>query len=159
MPYRITVLRSRVYRMALVVFYGALVITRLVVFGGGLRPGTVAFMCLIAIPVIWFARRGWRSATLIASDSHVTIRSMSRTMTMPWPDIDQFAAKSLQAKVLGFIPVQRRVLGVRLRSGHAYWYRELACREAAEPNRIDVSVARLNELCAVYAPQGIETAS
>jgi hypothetical protein len=99
---------------------------------------------------------GWRAATLITRDDMVSVRTMFKTWSVPWSQIDGFVAETrselLFWPLLPPFRARRSVLCVRLRDGETRWLSELSCRPArAGATWVDDSVTRLNELLAMHA--------
>jgi hypothetical protein len=91
-----------------------------------------------------------------ATNDMVTVRTMFKTWSVPWPQIEGFVAEIGSELVfwppLPPFPARRSVLCVRLRNGETRWLHELSCRPASVSSTwVDDSVAKLNELLAMSA--------
>jgi hypothetical protein len=120
----------------------------------GTGPGNLALMAVLLICVTVFAVRGWRGASLTATDTGVTFRGLVLTRSWHWQLIGGFAAETRPVKWTGLpVQVHRRVVGIRLRAGQTLWLDELSCRPDRDgPTWVDAAAVRLNELAHRHAP-------
>jgi hypothetical protein len=114
----------------------------------GTRPGNLAPMAVLLAWVTVFAVRGWRGATLTATNTGVRFRGLVWTRSWRWQLIGGFAAETRPVRWTWLpIRVHRRVVGIRLRAGQTLWLHELSCRPGQDgPTWVDAAVVRLNEL-------------
>lgn len=91
--------------------------------------------------------RGWRSATLLATEDKVTLRTLRQTHSWSWQQIDGFTIEThpLPWLLLPVVKVRRDVLKMQFASGDTAWLSEIYWRPpASEASR--ASVRRLSEL-------------
>jgi hypothetical protein len=155
-PYRVTSIHWRMY---FTVLSGAACLLALyLIFSdpNGTQPANVALMSVLLVWAAVVGARGWRSATLLAFDDKVRVRTLIKTTSWPWHQIDRFVADTRPVLLLS-LPIlhrPRRALGVRLRGGQTYWLYEISCRPAdAGSTSVDASAAMLNELLGMHTPR------
>lgn len=110
----------------------------------GTQPGEIAFTTIFLLVIAAAAVRSYRSATLLADDRKIIVRSLMRTRSWAWQEVDCFLAET---RLVGaWVKYRRRVLGLRERDGTVRWFRELNCRPAKGAKRswVDDTVAVLN---------------
>ena len=54
----------------------------------GTQPGEIAFTSALLAVLAWGAVRAARAATLLANDDKITVRSLFRTRSWSWDEID-----------------------------------------------------------------------
>jgi hypothetical protein len=120
----------------------------------GTRPGNLALMAVLLAWVTVFAVRGWRGATLTATNTGVRFRGLVWTRSWRWRLIGGFAAETRPVRLTWLpIRVHRRVVGIRLRAGQTLWLHELSCRPGRDGHTwVDAAVVRLNELARLHGP-------
>jgi len=119
----------------------------------GTRLANVARWSVLLAWAIAMSWRWWRSSTLLAAPDKVTIRTLFKTITLPWEQIDCFVAETRPTRTAPAIQLQRRVLGIRGPGGGTFWVTEIYCRPSrAGPTWIDAAAARLNELRVMQPP-------
>jgi hypothetical protein len=113
----------------------------------GTRGGELIFTSAFLAVIAWLTYRSARSATLIADDDSVVVRTLIRTRRWDWSDIEQFITE------IRFVGVQRRlIVGIRRRGGRICWFDEIGGRPGKSAGlRLEAAVAELNQRLA--APQ------
>ena len=122
----------------------------------GTQPGEIAFTSALLAVLAWFGVRAARAATLLANDDKITVRSILRTRSWSWDEIDGFV---VDTKLVGrYITYRRRMLGMRGHDGTVRWFRELICRPARGARRswVDDAAATLNRYVSSRQPSGVE---
>jgi hypothetical protein len=153
MSYRVSAVSRRIWLAGLC---GLGVLAVLTVILADLKGIPLADLAVLSVLLIWlitFGFRGWRSATLLASDRQVTVRGMVTTASVQWRHIDTFVTDTRPTPLPG-LPFRRMrtVLGIRLRTGQTRWFPELSCRPAdGALNWVDISIGRLNEMLAMQS--------
>jgi hypothetical protein len=122
----------------------------------GTQPGYLAFTSAFLVVLAWVAVRVARSATLLANDDKITVRSFLRTRSWSWDEIDGFVVDTRLAPA--HINYRRRMLGMRGHDGTVRWFRELYCRPARGARRswVDDAAATLNRYVSSRQPSGVE---
>jgi hypothetical protein len=120
----------------------------------GTEPGFVAFTTAFLVVIAWAGVRAARSATLLANDHKVTVRSFVRTRSWLWEQIDAFV---VETRPIGMYSYKRRMLGLRTRDGNIRWLSELNCRPAGGPGGswVDDAAATLNQYLAGRQAPGL----
>jgi hypothetical protein len=110
----------------------------------GTQPGEITFTTIFLLVIATAAVRSYRSATLLADDRKIIVRSLMRTRSWAWQEVDSFLAET---RLVGaWVKYRRRVLGLRERDGTVRWFPGLNCRPAkgARKSWVDDTVAVLN---------------
>jgi hypothetical protein len=110
----------------------------------GTQPGEIVFTTILLAVFAWLAVRAARSATLLADDDKITVRSFLRTRTWSWDDVGGFV---VDTRLVGaWVKYRRRVLGLRERDGSIRWLSELNCYPArgSRGSWVDEAAATLN---------------
>lgn len=109
----------------------------------GTQPGEIAFTSVFLAIIAWVAVRAARSATLLANDEKITVRSILRTRSWSWDEVDGFV---VDTRFVGAINFRRRMLGIRKHDGTIRWFPELNCRPARSTRRswVDDAATTLN---------------
>ena len=110
----------------------------------GTQPGEIAFTTILLAVFASLAVRAARSATLLANDDKITVRSFLRTRSWSWDDVGGFV---VDTRLVGaWVKYRRRVLGLRERDGSIRWLSELNCRPArgSRGSWVDKAAATLN---------------
>jgi hypothetical protein len=120
----------------------------------GTQPGFVAFTTAFLVVIAWGGVRAARSATLLANDDKVVVRSFVRTRSWLWDEIDAFV---VETRPVGRYSYQRRMLGLRTRDGNIRWLSELNCRPAGGPGGswVDDAAATLNQYLSSRKASGL----
>ena len=120
----------------------------------GTQPGELAFTSVFLAVLVWLGVRSSRMATLLADNDKVVVRSLVRTRSWPWDQIDAFVVET--RLVGGFVKYRRRMLGIRQHDGRLRWLRELNCRPAngRRASWVDDAAATLNEHLATLRAEG-----
>ncbi len=121
----------------------------------GTQPGELAFTTIFLLVIVALAVRSYRSATLLADDRKIIVRSLMRTRSWTWPEVDSFLAET---KFVGaWVKYRRRVLGLRERDGTIRWFPELNCRPAKGSRKswVDETAAVLNQYQASALSPGV----
>jgi hypothetical protein len=121
----------------------------------GTQPGYLAFTSAFLAVLAWVAVRVARSATLLANDDKITVRSFLRTRSWSWDEIDGFV---VDTRLVGANGYRRRMLGMRGHDGTVRWFSELNCRPAQGARRswVDDAAATLNHYVSSRQPLGVE---
>jgi len=121
----------------------------------GTQPGYLAFTSAFLVVLAWVAVRVARSATLLADDDKITVRSFLRTRSWSWDEIDGFVVDTRSVGANGY---SRRMLGMRGHDGTVRWFSELNCRPAQGDRRswVDDAAATLNRYMSSRQPSGVE---
>ena len=126
----------------------------------GTTPEGIALLSVILAWFLIFAIRGARSATVILSDSRLTVRTWVYTKSWPAAQVEAFVAETRLARpgfgqlgpgplsigLLMFVQRPRRMLGIRFRGGATMWLAEFKSRPAANGERtwVDAQADILN---------------
>ena len=102
----------------------------------GTQPGYLAFTSAFLVVLAWVAVRVARSATSLANDDKITVRSFLRTRSWSWDEIDGFVVDTRSVGANGY---SRRMLGMR---GHDGTVRGSANSTAA-PLRVIVAAGSM----------------
>jgi len=146
-PYRVSSIRRRLYVPVFGVLASAGILWTIFTDPNGARLANVALMSVLLAWVIAVSWRWWRSSTLLTAPGGVTIRTLFKTITLPWEQIDCFVAETRPIRTSLAVRLRRRVLGVRGPGGGTLWLKEIYCRPSRTgPTWIDAAAARLNEL-------------
>jgi len=124
----------------------------------GTQPGELAFTSGFLAVLAWLAVRSSRMATLLADEDKVVVRSLVRTRSWSWDQIDAFVVET--RLVGGFVKYRRRMLGIRQHDGRLRWLTELNCRPAQgrRASWVDDAAATLNEhLATLRAARALAT--
>jgi hypothetical protein len=111
----------------------------------GTQPGELAFTSALLAVLVWLGVRSSRMATLLADNDKVLVRSLIRTRSWSWDQIDIFVVET--RFVGGLVKYRRRMLGIRQHDGRLRWLTELSCRPAKgrRASWVDEAAATLNE--------------
>lgn len=121
----------------------------------GTQPGEIAFTSALLAALAWLAVRAARAATLLTNDNKITVRSLLRTRSWSWDEIDGFV---VDTRLVGaYIKYRRRMLGMRKHDGSIRWFPELNCRPAQGARRswIDDAAATLNHYVSIRQPSAV----
>lgn len=120
----------------------------------GTQPGELAFTSAFLAVLVWLGVRSSRMATLLADNDKVVVRSLIRTRSWPWDQIDAFVVET--RLVGGFVKYRRRMLGIRQHDGRLRWLTELSCCPAKgrRASWVDDAAATLNEHLATLRAEG-----
>lgn len=120
----------------------------------GTQPGELAFTSAFLAVLVWLGVRSSRMATLLADNDKVVVRSLIRTRSWPWDQIDAFVVET--RLVGGFVKYRRRMLGIRQHDGRLRWLTELSCCPAKgrRASWVDDAAATLNEHLATQGAEG-----
>ncbi len=153
MPYRVSSLRRRFYMPVVGVLAVGAILWTIFTDPNGTQLTNVALMSVLLVWVIVMSWRWWRSSTLLATPGQVAVRTLFKTITLPWEQIDCFVAETRRTRTASAISSRRRVLGIRRTSEGMLWLSEIYCRpSSAGPTWIDDAAARLNELRSTQPP-------
>ena len=110
----------------------------------GTQPGELAFTSAFLAVTAVLAVRAARSCTLLADDRKVVVRSLIRTRSWRWDQIDRFVVDTRLTG--GFIKYRRRMLGICQADGTTRWLTELNCRPATPIRQswVDDAAGELN---------------
>ena len=110
----------------------------------GTQPGELAFTSALLAVMAVLAVRAAGSCTLLADDTKVIVRSLIRTRSWRWEQIDGFVVDTRLTG--GFIKYRRRMLGLCEADGRTRWLTELNCRPATPQRRswVDDTAGVLN---------------
>jgi Bacterial PH domain len=110
----------------------------------GLQPGELAFTSALLLVMAVFIVRAARSCTLVADDRTVVVRSLIRTRSWRWEEINRFEVET--RRMGGFIKYRRRMLGIDQTGGKTKWLPELTCWPATPTRRswVDDAAEMLN---------------
>lgn len=108
---------------------------------GGVALSVIAWVSALLSAVMML--RGARSATIIASRTRVTYRSLLRTRHWTWSQIDGFEARD---SGIGLMQNRRRVLFLRERGGRVWRLAEINDAPSSVFNPIDHAAEQLNRL-------------
>lgn len=117
----------------------------------GTQPGEIAFTSAFLAVLAWVTVRAARSATLLANDDKITVRTFLRTRSWSWDEIDGFV---VDTRLVGANSYRRRMLGMRGHDGTVRWFRQLNCRPARGARRswVDDAAATLNRYASSRQP-------
>lgn len=153
MPYRVSSLRRRLYMPVVGVLAVGAILWTIFTDPNGTQLTNAALMSVLLAWVIVISWRWWRSSTLVAAPEQVAVRTLFKTISMPWEQIDCFVAETRHTRTASAIRLRRRVLGIRETGGGMLWLNEIYCRpSSAGPTWIDDAAARLNELRSTQPP-------
>lgn len=91
----------------------------------GTQPGELAFTSALLAVLGVVTVRAARSGTILANDDKVVVRSLIRTRSWRWDQIDRFVVETRPEG--GFIKYRRRMLGIAQADGKTRWLQELTC--------------------------------
>lgn len=135
---------ARWQRIGMAVAFGVFFFLEIGAYFGhhGTQPGELAFTSALLAVIAVLIVRAVRSATILADDDKVVVRSLLRTRSWRWDQIDRFMADT---RLVG--AYSRRMLGIRLTDGRTRWLTELNSRPptASRPSWVDGAAAALND--------------
>jgi hypothetical protein len=108
----------------------------------------ITFKSIILAWLAFWAVRGARSATILLTDSTLTVRGLGFTKSWPVAQVDSFVTETravtpgfgslgiaLSFGLLYYVRRPRRMLGVKFRNGGTRWLIELKSRTAGKGER------------------------